>query len=80
MKVEAPQTFATQYQQQPINKDTQEFHEERFRYYTNDTLPKKIRVFTAVDPAFSKKETADNSCIMTLGFDGMDAYILEYTA
>lgn len=37
-------------------------------------------MFTAVDPAFSKKETADNSSIITGMFKGMDLYILEITA
>jgi len=79
-KAQKPVVFSTQYQQNPVNKDTQEFHEEWFRYYTDDQKPSKLRIFTACDPAFSKKTTADNSCIMTAWFDGMDMYILEYTA
>jgi len=77
MKQETPVTFSTQYQQDPVNKETQEFHEERFRYYTRDQLPKKLRIFTACDPAFSKKQSADNTAIITWGFDWMDLYILE---
>lgn len=79
MKWSNPVIFSTQYQQNPVNKDTQEFHEEWFRFYTEDQKPKSLRIFTAVDPAFSKKDTADYSCIMTAWFDGMDMYILEYT-
>lgn len=79
MKTSNPVVFSTQYQQNPVNKDTQEFHEEWFRYYTSDQLPKWARVFTACDPAFSKKDSADYSCIMTAAFDWMDMYILEYT-
>lgn len=79
MKAESPVVFSTQYQQNPVNKDTQEFHEEWFRYYTEDTKPKKWRIFTACDPAFSKKDSADNTCIMTGLFDGMDMYVLEYS-
>jgi len=80
MKTEQPIIFSTQYQQNPVNKETQEFHEERFRYYNDENKPNKLRIFTACDPAFSKKSSADNSCIMTAGFDWMDMYILEYTA
>lgn len=36
IKAKTPVTFSTQYQQNPVNKDTQEFHEERFRYYAMD--------------------------------------------
>ena len=39
MKQSNPIVFSTQYQQNPVNKDTQEFHEEWFRYYTDDTKP-----------------------------------------
>ena len=56
MKAESPVIFSTQYQQNPVNKETQEFHEEWFRYYNQEQLPKKLRIFTACDPAFSKKE------------------------
>lgn len=74
---ETKQTFSTQYQQNPVNKDTQEFHEEWFRYY-ND-IPEKWRIFTACDPAFSKKQSADYTAIVTAKFDWMDMYILEIT-
>jgi len=79
MKSDNTVVFSTQYQQNPVDKGSQEFHEEWFRYYTDDQKPKKLRIFTAVDPAFSKKETADYSCIMTVWFDWMDMYLLEYT-
>lgn len=79
MKSSNPVVFSTQYQQNPVNKDTQEFHEERFRYYNDEQKPKNLRIFTTVDPAFSKKDSADYSCIITWWFDWMDMYILEYT-
>jgi hypothetical protein len=63
MQKESPKTFSTQMMQDPLDKDSQEFHEERFRYYEEE--PKGGRIFTAVDPAFSKKSTADNSSIIT---------------
>lgn len=79
MKTENPVVFSTQYQQNPVNKETQEFHEERYRYYTEDQKPTKWRIFTACDPAFSKRDSADSTSIITWLFDWMDLYILEYT-
>jgi len=70
-------SFSTQYQQNPVNKESQEFHEERIRYYTE--LPKKWRIFTACDPAFSKKQSADYTAIITWMFDWLDMYVLEYS-
>jgi predicted phage terminase large subunit-like protein len=72
-----PSTFSTQYLQDPVSKESQEFHEEWFRYYKEEI--KGWRIFTTCDPAFSKKDSADNSCIMTGMFKDMNLYILEYT-
>lgn len=74
-----PVTFSTQYMQEPVNKETQEFHEEWFRYYDNDTLPKDWRVFTTCDPAFTKNKSSDYSAIMTCKVIDERVYILEYT-
>lgn len=79
MKQANPVVFSTQYQQNPVDKDSQEFHEEWFRYYTDDTKPVSGRIFTTCDPAFSKAKHADSSCIITGMFDWMDMYILEYS-
>ncbi len=78
MQKENPKTFSTQMMQEPLDKESQEFHEEWFRYY--DEEPRNWRIFTAVDPAFSKKDSADNSSIITGMFKDMDLYILEITA
>lgn len=73
-----PVNYNCQYQQNPIAKWSQEFHEEWFRYY--DEIPnEKWRVFTTVDPAFSKKKTADDSVITTVKFIDDKCYILEQT-
>jgi len=69
--------FSTQYQQNPLDKESQEFHEEWFQYY--DTSPWHWRVFTTVDPAFSKKTSADSSAIVTWMFIEDKMYMLEYT-
>lgn len=72
------QTFSTQYQQEPVNKETQEFHEEFFKYY--DDTPRGMRIFTTVDPAFKTKQYNDQTCIMTVWFLWDACYVLEYSA
>jgi len=72
-----PVVFSTQYQQEPVNKDTQEFHEEFFRYY--EEIPKGLRTFTVVDPAFKQQKHNDETAIVTGGFRDDELYILEVT-
>lgn len=71
--------FASQYQQEPTNKDTQEFHEERFKYHWTDTLPTppNLRIFTAVDPAFKQSQDNDETSIITGWFMNEKLFILE---
>jgi len=82
IKRQDAQVFSSQYQQQPTNKETQEFHQERFRYHWTEALatPWWLRIFTTVDPAFKLSQSNDESCIMTAWFIGDKCYILEYTA
>lgn len=68
--------FDCQYQQNPTSKESREFHTEWFQYY-ND-IPIGWRVFTAVDPAFTKASYSDYSCIMTCKFIEDKIYILGY--
>lgn len=75
----SPDDFSTQYQQEPVNKDSQEFHEEFFRYYKAEQLPKHMRVFTVCDPAFKTAEQNDETAIVTGGFNADKLYILEVT-
>lgn len=82
-----PQAFSSQYMQNPINKEAQEFHEEWFLYHKaeqeewiGDITPKWLRVFTTVDPAFKQNQHNDDTCIMTGGFMDNKLYVLEYTA
>jgi len=70
--------FSCQYQQNPVDKESQEFHEEWFRY--EDNMPSMGRVFTTVDPAFTKNKNSDDSAIVTGMFIDDKMYILEYTA
>ena len=76
MQKSDPVNFSCQYLQNPIAKESQEFHEEWFKY---EPYPWKWRIFTAVDPAFSKKDKADFSSIITWAFIDDRMYILEYT-
>lgn len=69
--------FSCQYQQNPIAKESQEFHEERFKYY--DEMPKGWRIFTSCDPAFKKWQHNDFTAIITWKFIDDRLYILEVT-
>lgn len=68
--------FSTQYQQNPVNKESQEFHEEWFRYFEYEPWG---RIFTTVDPAFTKNKTSDDSAIVTGAFIEDKLYLLEIT-
>jgi predicted phage terminase large subunit-like protein len=70
--------FETQYQQNPTSKETQIFHEEWFRYFTSP--PRAGRLFIAVDPAFSKKLSADQTAMVVGRFIQDEMYIEEIVA
>ena len=74
--------FSSQYQQEATNKETQEFHEERFKYHWTDSLPTPswLRIFTTVDPAFKQGQENDQTSIITWWFLQDKLYILEITA
>ena len=82
LRKQDPQTFSSQYQQEPTNKETQEFHEERFRYHGTQARPTPpyMRIFTAVDPAFKTWQQNDQTSIITAWFIEDKCYILEITA
>lgn len=81
-KKENPLMFSCQYQQNPVDKETQEFHEEWFMYHGEwwQETPKNLRIYTTCDPAFKQNQENDNSCIMTAWFCEDRMYILEYSA
>lgn len=59
--------FTSQYQQNPIAVENQEFNPETFRYFEDSVLDDPtFRYFTFVDPAISQKSTADNSVVTTI--------------
>ena len=69
--------FSALYQQQPTNREAQEFKEGWFKI---GNAPGGCLVFTVVDPAISKKDKACNSVVMTCAVSHLnDIYILEYT-
>lgn len=73
-------TFECQYQQNPISKESQEFHTEWFKYVDTQDVPLGGRVFTTVDPAWTKQTYSDYTSIITGKFIDDKLYILKYTA
>jgi len=70
--------FSAQYQQDPVDKEAQYFHEEFFNYFElKDLQSKPGRYFTIVDPAFSQKNSADCTAIVTGCFVNDELYICE---
>lgn len=59
--------FQSQYQQNPIASELQEFHEHQFKYFEDDDIKGKyLKYYTLVDPAISQKKEADNTVILTV--------------
>lgn len=68
--------FSTQYQQDPMAKESQEFHEEWFKYIFRDQVPRG-RTFTTIDPAFSKAKDACDTGIITGKFNNDSLYVWD---
>ena len=66
--------WASQYQQQPINSETQVLDHQKITGY--DQLPKMLMTLTACDPAISKDSRACNTAFCTLGY-GEDGHIYD---
>lgn len=64
-KTVGPYNWASQYMQQPIQKETASFAIEQITGY--DKLPEMRMVLTACDPAISKSTKACNTAFCTLG-------------
>jgi predicted phage terminase large subunit-like protein len=59
--------WISQYQQDPILAETQEFKEDMFRYYNAEDIEHVyLRYYTIVDPAISQKQEADNTVVLTV--------------
>jgi hypothetical protein len=62
--------FESQYQQDPISSETQEFKQEMFKYYNEEDLENKyLRYYTFIDPAISERTGADNTVVLTVAKD-----------
>jgi len=75
--------FVSQYQQDPIGTESQEFKAHLFRTYEESDLrgsvlngTRRLRCFTIVDPAISQKTSADNTVVLTIAkeVDGPNIY------
>lgn len=63
MRSDNPVVFSCQYQQEPTNKDAQEFHQEHIQFH--DDLPTSTykRWFAMLDPAFREGKEHDRSAL-----------------
>lgn len=76
--------FYQEYFNEPISEEDQIFRREMFRYFNaiqlEEIKKKPHRVYTLVDPAISKKQTADFTAVISVLVDYMNKiYILEIT-
>ena len=76
--------FYQEYFNEPISEEDQMFRKEMFRYFNSlqlEELRKRPhKVYTLVDPAISKKTTADFTAIISVMVDFMNkVYVLEVT-
>lgn len=75
--------FQSQYMQQPISSETQEFKSFMFRYYNEEDLEGKyLKYVTLIDPAISQKKEGDNTVVLTIAkeVEGPNIYRIEETA
>lgn len=76
--------FYQEYFNEPISEEDQIFRREMFRYFNaiqlEELKKKPNRIYTLVDPAISKKTTADFTAIITVMVDYLNkVYVLEIT-
>jgi predicted phage terminase large subunit-like protein len=76
--------FYQEYFNEPISEEDQIFRKEMFRYFNSFQLEelrkKPHRIYTLVDPAISKKTTADFTAVITVLVDFMNkVFVLEIT-
>jgi len=70
IKTKSLYNWFSQYQQNPIATEFQEFKESYFRSYEQkDLLNKSLTYYTLCDPAISQDKDADNSVILTVAKD-----------
>lgn len=72
--------WASQYQQDPIMAENQEFKESMFQYFTEaDLVNKRFRYTTTVDPAGYEGNDPDENVVLTVAkeIDGDNWYVVE---
>jgi predicted phage terminase large subunit-like protein len=77
-------SFYQEYFNEPLNDDDAVFRVEMFRYFNalqwEELKKKPHRIYTMVDPAISKKTTADFTAVITVAVDEMNRiFVLEIT-
>lgn len=69
-KQKSPYEFSTQYNNEPIPEEDQQFKRSWFRYYKDDDIARRnLFTFSMVDPAISQESGADFTVIATVSLD-----------
>jgi len=76
--------FYQEFFNQPLDEENQIFRKTMFQYFNNREIKKLMeedhRIYTLVDPAISKKATADFTAVVTVLVDSLNRiYVLEIT-
>lgn len=82
-QVQGSYNWFSQYMQNPIHAENQEFRSEMFRKYDESEVNGKyLRYYTVIDPAISQKDNADNSVVLTVAkeIDGPNIYRIKEDA
>ncbi len=70
--------FASQYQQNPVNRETQVFKPEFFRYLSLQDVKEKItNCYITIDSALSKKKNSDSTGVCINWVDGQNVWYLK---
>lgn len=70
--------FASQYQQNPVNRETQVFKQELFRYISLEAVKEKItNCYVTIDSALSKKKNSDSTGVTINWVDGDNIWYLK---
>jgi hypothetical protein len=70
--------FASQYQQNPVNRETQVFKPELFRYIDMDEVKQKVtNCYITIDSALSKKKNSDSTGVTINWVDNENVWYLK---
>ena len=70
--------FASQYQQNPVNRETQIFKEELFRRISLEEVKNKVTAcYVTIDSALSKKKNSDNTGVCINWVDDQNVWYLK---